>query len=117
MEAQLEPPSPDVTDPNARPTHHLEDVKVGDLGVQLLVSTKDHLYNAKRVEAGEQSWQVIGSWEEGSVHELGKILGQREANMNRNSESSGRFGSTYGSGQALGSSDGGRRRHIVVRQD
>ncbi|KAL0930154.1 uncharacterized protein CTRU02_214974 [Colletotrichum truncatum] len=57
-----------------RPTHHLEDLKVGDHGVQLLVSTKDHLYNAKNVEGGENSFQCVGAWSDESVRELGQML-------------------------------------------
>ena len=82
--------------------------------MQLLVSTKDHLYDAENVEAGHQSWQVIGAWEEGSVQELGKILSQREANLDR--DPVGSTGKTFqGHGQKLGSAETRRNRQIVVR--
>ncbi|KAI9167806.1 Tyrosinase family protein asqI [Paramyrothecium foliicola] len=110
-------PLPDAHEPDARPTHRLQEVKVGDSGVQLLVSTKDHLYDARNIEAGRQSWQVIGSWEEGSVQELGKILAQREATLSRDNGETARFGATYGTGQALGSSELGRGRQVVIRQE
>lgn len=103
--------SPRANDSVPLPTHRLEDVKVGNHGVQLLVSTKDHLYDAKGVEAGENSWQIIGSWEESSVHELAKILGQRE-NLPSTQDTSGatRFGATYGSGRTISvNSDDGRK--------
>ncbi|KZL77390.1 uncharacterized protein CT0861_03101 [Colletotrichum tofieldiae] len=57
-----------------RPTHQLEQLKVGENGVQLLVSTKDHLYNAKDVEAGKCGFQCVGAWSDESVRELGQIL-------------------------------------------
>lgn len=61
-------------DDNPLPTHKLEHMKVGSNGVQLLVSTKNHLYDAKDVEGGNSSFQCAGAWSEGTVHELGKML-------------------------------------------
>ncbi|KAK2006616.1 hypothetical protein LZ32DRAFT_611082 [Colletotrichum eremochloae] len=57
-----------------RPTHQLEQLKVGENGVQLLISTKDHLYNAKDVEAGKCGFQCVGAWSDDSVRELGQML-------------------------------------------
>lgn len=53
---------PDTAADTSRPTHHLDSIKVGNHGVRLLVSTKDHLYKANDVEAGKDSWQAIGLW-------------------------------------------------------
>ncbi|KAK2589594.1 hypothetical protein QQS21_012725 [Conoideocrella luteorostrata] len=72
------------TDPADLPTHRLNDIKAGDHSVQLLVSTKDHLYDAESVEAGTDSWQVIGAWGETSVPELSKMLSNRHIIADRN---------------------------------
>ncbi|KZL75211.1 uncharacterized protein CT0861_02346 [Colletotrichum tofieldiae] len=57
-----------------RPTHRLDQIKIGENGVQLLVSTHDHLYDAANVEGGNNSFQCIGGWSETSIHELGQML-------------------------------------------
>ncbi|KXH48793.1 hypothetical protein CSIM01_13679 [Colletotrichum simmondsii] len=62
-----------MRDNNTLPTHKLEHLKVGANGIQLLVSTKNHLYDAKNVESGDSSFQCVGAWSEGSVQELGKM--------------------------------------------
>lgn len=99
----------DNAETTSRPTHSLERINVGNRGVQLLVSTRDHLYNANGVEAGEDSWQVVGAWDDNSVHELTQILSQRQ--VQSNSPSPGprptRFGSSYGAGQTLGGASQG----------
>lgn len=97
----------DLTDPVADPslpTHHLQNIKAGHHSVQLLVSTKDHLYEANDVEAGEDSWQVIGSWGDASVSELTQILSQRSTTQQPSASSSAqsRFGGGYGAGKTLG---------------
>ncbi|KAK1521597.1 hypothetical protein CABS01_16501 [Colletotrichum abscissum] len=48
------------------PTHKLEHLKVGANGVQLLVSTKNHLYDAEDVEGGNSSFQCVEAWSEGT---------------------------------------------------
>ncbi|KAK1574576.1 uncharacterized protein LY79DRAFT_565534 [Colletotrichum navitas] len=65
---------PSDASPHLRPTHQLEQLKVGENGVQLLISTKDHLYNAKDVEAGRCGFQCVGAWSDDSVRELGQML-------------------------------------------
>lgn len=93
----------DATELYSRPTHRLQEIKVGDNGVQLLVSTKDHLYDAKDVGAGVNSYQVIGSWEDSSVQELTKILNQRQVITNRQSPAyaeASRF-EKHGAGKSL----------------
>ena len=92
----------DESDPTLRPTHRLKDIKAGDDSVQLLVSTKDHLYDAENVEAGASSWQVIGAWDESSVPELSKFLSSRRTAGNRDHTGSATFGARYGSGFKLG---------------
>ncbi|WYZ39719.1 hypothetical protein EsH8_IV_000060 [Colletotrichum jinshuiense] len=57
-----------------RPTHHLEQIKVGENGTQLLVSTQDHVYNATNVEGGNNSFQCVGGWSDTSIHELAQML-------------------------------------------
>jgi hypothetical protein len=85
------------------PTHHLENIKAGKHSVQLLVSTQNHLYKATDVEAGEDSWQVIGSWSDDSVSELTQILGQRSPTHSpAPSTAQSRFGGGYGAGKTLG---------------
>lgn len=93
----------------ARPTHQLEDVKIGDSGVQLLLSTKDHVYNAKTVQAGNESWQIIGAWGEPSIQELAKMLSSREPIARRQSAGSTTSRFTYGTGQKLGATEEGQR--------
>ncbi|KAK2678724.1 hypothetical protein RAB80_003905 [Fusarium oxysporum f. sp. vasinfectum] len=73
----------DVPSSVDRPTHKLKNIKVGERGVQLLLSTKDHLYDAENVEAGNHSWQVVGAWEESSVKDLAQMLGSRQAAAHR----------------------------------
>ncbi|KAF5535049.1 hypothetical protein FMEXI_11007 [Fusarium mexicanum] len=95
----------------SRPTHRLQEIKVGDNSVQLLVSTKDHLYDAKDVGAGVNSYQVIGSWEDSSVQELTKILNQRQIITNRQSPSyteASRF-EKHGTGKSL--AEAGREQY------
>lgn len=87
----LESETPETTE---RPTHRLKDVKAGDNSVQLLVSTLDHIYDAECVEAGQNAWQVIGSWHEASVAELAKCLSTRQAPGTQN-----RSGSSQGAGR------------------
>ncbi|KAF4331525.1 hypothetical protein FBEOM_14733 [Fusarium beomiforme] len=105
MEPESQIPPRDERDSTSRPTHNLEAIKVGDNGVQLLVSTKDHLYDARDVGAGANSYQVIGSWEETSVQELAKILNQRQVIANQQTTRSAeatRFENTHGAGKSLG---------------
>lgn len=89
-------------DPTMRPTHRLKDIKAGDDSVQLLVSTKDHVYDAENVEAGVNSWQVIGAWDESSVPELSKFLSSRQTTIARDYNGKSTFGTMYGSGFKLG---------------
>ncbi|KAK0367428.1 hypothetical protein CLIM01_15215 [Colletotrichum limetticola] len=70
-------------DNNPLPTHKLEHLKVGANGVQLLVSTQNHLYDAKDVEGGNSSFQCVGAWSEGSVQELGKIIVSHRTHTDR----------------------------------
>ncbi|KAH6962046.1 hypothetical protein BKA56DRAFT_679591 [Ilyonectria sp. MPI-CAGE-AT-0026] len=112
--SQQSPGAIDPPDASSRPTHQLEGVKVGDDGVQLLVSTKDHLYNAKNVEAGAKSWQVIGAWNDASVQELGKMINQRQTSLNRETSTAAGFGS-YGTGYTL-RAPGGANVGIVPPQ-
>ncbi|KAF7555085.1 hypothetical protein G7Z17_g2463 [Cylindrodendrum hubeiense] len=92
MEPNPEPkPSPDPIDPSSRPTHCLEDVRVGDYGVQLL---------------------VIGSWNDASVQELAKMINQRQTTANRDTAAAAGFGSAYGSGYTLGAPGNGNVRIV-----
>lgn len=93
----LSPPPAEAD--SSLPTHHLENIKAGNFSVQLLVSTRNQLYNAKDVEAGEDSWQVIGCWEDGSVSELTQMLSQQSATR---SSALSRFSGGYGAGKTLG---------------
>ncbi|KAF5603981.1 hypothetical protein FPCIR_1042 [Fusarium pseudocircinatum] len=115
MSAPTEPdtqlPPRDETGSSSRPTHHLQEIKVGDNSVQLLVSTKDHLYDARDVGAGVNSYQVIGSWEDSSVQELTKMLSQRQVITNRQSSTyaeTSRF-EKHGAGKSL--AEAGRDQH------
>ena len=104
VEGDKNTPPQDADESTSRPTHRLEGIKVGDNSVQLLVSTKDHLYDAKDVGAAENSYQVIGSWEDSSVQELTKILNQRQVITTRQASGysgASRFAATHGAGQSL----------------
>ncbi|KAF4952291.1 hypothetical protein FSARC_12679 [Fusarium sarcochroum] len=104
MQPDTHTPPSDGDDSVRRPTHRLEAIQVGDNGVQLLVSTKDHLYDAKDVGAGAGAYQVIGSWEDSSVQELTKILSQRQVAANlqtTESTEATRFETTHGAGRSL----------------
>lgn len=101
-----QPNASDVPDDVLRPTHYLENIKLGNRGIQLLVSTKDHLYKATGVEAGEDSCQIIGAWEGDSIREISHILSQHFATATSQPPESPHFGS-YGSGQTLGGAPGG----------
>lgn len=89
----MESETPKTTE---RPIHRLKDIKAGGNSVQLIVSTLDHVYDADTVEAGEHSWQVIGSWHEASVAELAKCLSTRQAmgtqNRSGSSQDAGKRG-------------------------
>lgn len=87
-----------------RPTHRLKGIKVGHNGVQMLVSTKDHVYEAEDVVGGEHSWQVIGSWEEASVTELSVMFTERQKVTANGSAATGSATGFKGSGQKLGAS-------------
>ncbi|KAF4953253.1 hypothetical protein FGADI_6119 [Fusarium gaditjirri] len=122
MSAPTEPdmqiPPRDETESCSRPTHHLQEIKVGDNSVQLLVSTKDHLYDAKDVGTGINSYQVIGSWEDSSVQELTKILNQRQVIANRQSPAyaeASRF-QKHGAGKSLAEASRDQHNRIVSGQ-
>lgn len=95
--------APEGADSTFRPTHRLKDIKAGDNSVQLLVSTKDHVYEAENVEAGVDAWQVIGAWEESSVPELSKCLSSRQTIARQSGTNSSAFGTRYGTGKSLSS--------------
>ena len=120
MEPDPSIPPQNEKDTVRRPTHHLEAIQVGDNSVQLLVSTKDHLYNAKNVGAGADSYQVIGSWEDSSVQELTKILSQRQVAANRQTSArteESRFETTHGAGKPLArASSGNNNIRTISRQ-
>jgi hypothetical protein len=104
VEADTHIPPQDAHESVSRPTHHLEGIKVGENSVQLLVSTKDHLYDAKDVGAADNSYQVIGSWEDSSVQELTKILSQRQVITTRQASGysgASRFEAAHGAGKSL----------------
>lgn len=104
MSPQPESPPPQEQqqgDPTARPVHHLEHIRVGDNGVQLLVSTQDHVYDAKDVETGQHCWQVIGTWTDQSVQELTAMVSTRSTTRSGNATQSKGFGG-FGTGHTLG---------------
>lgn len=68
---------PDTPADVARPTHRVRNTRCGNNGMQLLVSTRDHVYDTDEVEAGEGTWQVIGTWSDESAPELTKLVNQR----------------------------------------
>lgn len=89
--------------PPGHPTHKLKDIKVGDNSVQLLVSTKDHLYDADTVQTGSDSCQVIGAWDDAAVGELSSFLSARQQNAARGGGSqSATYGTQFGRGRTLG---------------
>lgn len=88
--------------PYSHATHQLTGIKSGDFSVQLLISTKDQLYDAQNVETGCNSWQVIGGWEESSLGELTSLLSTRPAMASQNTKGTTSFGTRYGGGQKLG---------------
>ncbi|KAJ3499706.1 hypothetical protein NLG97_g101 [Lecanicillium saksenae] len=85
------------------PTHKLKAIKAGDNSVQLLVSTKDHLYDADGVEAGTHSCQVIGAWDESALGELSSILQSRSRTTAPGTKQSAGFNTRFGDGHKLGS--------------
>lgn len=100
-EPDKETEAPDEADATFRPTHRLKDIKAGDKSVQLLVSTKDHVYEAENVEVGIDAWQVIGAWEEASLPELWKCLSSRQTIAMQGGTNNTAFGSRYGAGKSL----------------
>lgn len=85
------------------PTHKLKAIKAGDNSVQLLVSTKDHLYDADGVEAGINSCQVIGAWDESALGELSNIIRCRSGTAAPGTAQSAKFNTRFGGGHKLGS--------------
>ncbi|CVL12586.1 uncharacterized protein FPRO_15921 [Fusarium proliferatum ET1] len=100
MEYDFKPDLQDVPSSIDRPTHKLKNITVGECGVQLLLSTRDHLYDAENVEAGNHSWQVVGAWEESSVKDLAQMLGSRQAAAPRQNAEPSNF--KTGTGKKLG---------------
>lgn len=84
------------------PTHRLKDIKAGDSSVQLLVSTKDNLYDADNVESGAHAWQVLGAWEATSVSDLSNILSKHQPTATQDAAENHGFRSRHRGGQKLG---------------
>lgn len=97
-----DPVVPEDDGPVPRPTHRLKDILAGDNSVQLLVSTKDYIYDAEHVVAGVDSFQVIGTWDESALAELSKCLGARQQTARQGSSRNTAFGTKYGGGKKLG---------------
>ncbi|KAK6829426.1 fad-binding domain-containing protein [Apiospora arundinis] len=105
--------TPPSARPSSHPTHHIDGMKTGVHGVQLLVSTKDHLYNAKQVEGGDHSWQCVGSWEDQTIQKVTALLSQRTPAPSpaaTNGETAG-FRDAYGSGYMLGGQKDNKSGH------
>lgn len=66
-----------LADRDGHPTHHIHDVKLHKNSVQLLVSTEDHLYDSRRVELEESSWQCKGTMNDTSIQALVAAVTQR----------------------------------------
>ena len=104
------PPAP--TDRAYHPTHELEDLKIGDNGVQMLVSNQDHLYKAKRVEGGRDSWQCVGTWSDETIQGFARLIAERHATSSdqhaANEQAPGNKDG-FGPGRTLGLSTNGTR--------
>lgn len=92
----------DEDDELSLPTHRLKDIRAGDNSIQLLVSTKDHLYDADGVEAGSHSCQVIGAWDESSLGELSNIIRSRSGTAEPGTVPRTGFNTRFGGGHKLG---------------
>lgn len=64
-------------------SHTLEAIKVGNNSVQLLISTQGHLYKARDVECGDQSFQSVGDWSDASVNTLKEMLNSHQSRMSQ----------------------------------
>lgn len=88
----------------AYPTHRLKSVKAGVNGVQLFVSSKEHLYDIEDMEGGDHVWQAVGVWEDPTIQEGIRTLRQRQqdrylpAKINAASDKEG----VFGTGRKLG---------------
>ncbi|KAK2016905.1 hypothetical protein LZ32DRAFT_600929 [Colletotrichum eremochloae] len=99
------PKLPTESDSNdIRPTHRLERLKVGEKGVQLLVSTHDHLYTATNVEAGNYAFQCVGGWTENSIPELGQMISSHQNESSRSPQAEAKSYPMQGRGRTLGES-------------
>ncbi|CAM1504930.1 Fc.00g025210.m01.CDS01 [Cosmosporella sp. VM-42] len=99
------PPSPAPNDRAPYPTHELEDLRIGDSGVQLLVSNHGHQYKAKRIEGGRDSWQCVGTWSDETIQGFARLIAERHAaSSNQNDVNDQASGNKdgYGPGRTLG---------------
>jgi hypothetical protein len=84
MEEDVQPSDSSTLTPSApidqppRPTHRIKGMKVGNSGVQLLVSTGNQLYDAENIEGGDSAWQSVGNWEGESLLKVVDTLQQRQ---------------------------------------
>jgi hypothetical protein len=58
-------------------THYSHDVKLHADAVQLFVSTQNHLYDTRRVELEENTWQCKGTMSDESIQGLTKAIQER----------------------------------------
>lgn len=103
------PKTPNVDDA-LRPTHHLRHIKVGQRGVQLLVSTKDNLYDAENVDAGDESIQCIGAINDSSFGELARMVMAHQTVRAEGRPAGGDVASFHGDGRVLGGLNASTRR-------
>lgn len=106
MEEESESPTaPAPTDRASHPTHELEDLRIGDNGVQMLVSNHGHLYKAKGIEGGRHSWQCVGTWSDETIQGFARLIAERHATSSNqhaaNEQASGNKDG-YGPGRTLG---------------
>jgi hypothetical protein len=65
------------------PTHRIKNIKVGNNGVQLLVSTGNQLYDAEDVEAGDSAWQSVGTWNDEAFIKVAETIRQRQTQVHK----------------------------------
>lgn len=75
LPSSSEPQTP--PDQATLPTHHTHDVKLHTDAVQLFVSTENHLYDTRRVELKDNSWQCKGTMNDASIQGLTEAVRNR----------------------------------------
>ncbi|KAK2040712.1 hypothetical protein LZ31DRAFT_35959 [Colletotrichum somersetense] len=102
MKEASDSPESDPTT-HLRPTHRVKKTTCGEYGAQLLISTRDHVYDAEDVETGKSAITCIGSWNDGSVGGLAQIIVEHRNDVRQRHAAEGQASPSFrGKGNTVG---------------